>query len=81
MAQPTATDQQRSKVSAMVDDKTKEELNNIAYQKSEPGQTVGVSDIMREAFQLYINEFYKNPDSCDPAERGGVELEIEEGAA
>ncbi|WP_435358464.1 hypothetical protein [Haloarchaeobius sp. DFWS5] len=65
----------------MVDDKTKNELNRIAHEKSEPGSTVGVSEIMREAFQLYIQQYTENPDFCDPSKRGGVELEIEEGAA
>ena len=84
MAQANAGTGSKSRVSAQIADRRKMELNQIAYQLSEPGDPVNVSQLIREAIELYIEQFDTNPDRCNPRERGGfggVELEIDEGAA
>lgn len=84
MAQANASGNSRTRVNVQLTDRRKMELNRIAYQLSEPGDTVTVSEIIREAVEDYVEKFDTDPDRCAPRERGGfggVELEIDEGAA
>jgi hypothetical protein len=60
------------------------ELNRIAHELSEPGDQVTPSDLIREAAELYVEQFNTDPSGCDPRERGGyggVKLEVDDGAA
>lgn len=84
MAQANANTDSKTRVTAQISDRRKMELNQIAYQLSEPGDPVTVSQIIREAIELYAQQFDNDPSDCDPRERGGfggVEIEVENGAA
>ena len=63
------------------------ELNQIAYEMSKPGDSVTPSEIAREAIEDYVRKYAKDPDTCDPRQRGAfggeelVEIEVDDGAA
>ncbi|WP_418283921.1 hypothetical protein [Halorubrum sp. DTA46] len=84
MAQANQNTGSKTRVTAQIADRRKMELNQIAYQLSEPGDPVNVSQLIREAIELYVQQFDTDPDACSPRERGGfggVEIELDEGAA
>ena len=84
MAQATGSGDSRTRVNVQVSDRRKMELNRIAYQLSEPGDPVTVSELIREAVEDYVEKFDTDPNRCSPRERGGfggVEIEVEDGAA
>jgi len=67
-------DGQRTSVSAQIDDATKQRLNRIAYELSEPGSQVSVSQLIREAVTDYVERYETDPDRCNPQERGDYGL-------
>ena len=87
MAQANQSSQSRTRLNVQVSDRRKMELNRIAYQLSEPGDTVTPSEIVREAIEDYVQKFAEDPDRCDPRGRGSfggeqfVEVEVDDGAA
>lgn len=63
------------------------EVNQIAFDLSRPGDPVTPSEVVREAIDLYVEQFANDPSKCDPRSRGAiggesfVEIEVDEGAA
>ena len=87
MAQANQGSQSKTRVNVQVSDRRKMEVNQIAYQLSEPGDHVTPSEVVREAIDLYVEQFAKDPSQFDPRNRGSlggesfVEIEVDEGAA
>jgi len=73
-----AQSQTSSQLTFRLSDRSKQRLNEIAYEKSEPGDTVKASHVVREAVQNYIQQYDRDPDACDPATHGGLELNLED---
>jgi len=65
-------DGQRSPVSLKIEDATKQRLNKIAYELSDPGSQVTVSHVIREAVNDYIEQYEDDPERCAPGERGSL---------
>lgn len=79
-----------TRVSVQISDRLKSQLNDIAYEKSRPGEVVNASHVIREALIDYVERYCSDPEACSPRERGAprstpdVEdsaLETNEGAA
>ena len=75
------TNGQRTMISALVDDATKQRLNEVAFEKSEPGSQVKVSQVIREALNDYLDSYENDPDGCDPVSRGSIGLDGQEAEA
>lgn len=52
-------------------------LKEIAYEKSEPGSDVSVSDVLRAALRDYVEKYDDGIREVEPAERGGLESSFE----
>ena len=87
MAQANQGGQSRTRLNVQLSDLRKMELNRIAYELSEPGDSVTPSEVAREAIEDYVQKYAEDPDTCDPRQRGAfggeqfVEVEVDDGAA
>jgi metal-responsive CopG/Arc/MetJ family transcriptional regulator len=52
-------------------------LKEIAYEESEPGSAVSVSDVLRAALRDYVEKYDDGIREVEPAERGGLESPFE----
>ncbi|WP_435318494.1 hypothetical protein [Haloarchaeobius sp. TZWSO28] len=59
-----ATEDETTQVGVKVKDPTKQTLNRIAFEQSEPGDTKTASDIVRDAIHNYISQYETNPEVC-----------------
>ena len=73
-----AESQTSTQLTFRLSDRSKQRLNEIAYEKSEPVNTVKASHVVREAVQNYIQQYDLDPAACDPQANGGLELNLEE---
>jgi len=48
-------------------------LKQVAYEKSEPGLSVSVSDVLRSALRDYVEKYDEGIRDVQPNERGGLE--------
>ncbi|WP_058365221.1 ribbon-helix-helix domain-containing protein [Haloparvum sedimenti] len=87
MAEDINSGEARTRVTFQLSDRRKMELNRIAYDLSEPGDSVSQSELVREAVEDLIEKYADDPTTVDPRARGSyggqplIELETDEGAA
>lgn len=73
MSLATDAGDSRTTVTTKFTDKEKQRINEIAYELSEPGDTVDAAQVVREAVRDYIKKFEKEPEDCCPRERGNID--------
>jgi len=70
MANKNARSATRPRVTVVLSDQRRDQLEKIAYELSEPGDSVTTSELLREAMEDYVAKFEANPESCSPRKRG-----------
>jgi metal-responsive CopG/Arc/MetJ family transcriptional regulator len=50
----------------------RDELDRVAYEQSEPGNTVSRSDVLREAARRYVVMHDEDPAQISPKSRGAL---------